>query len=71
MARPMSVKDLDASTATCNFDLAMQLSLQLPNDARRSHEVISLLRRLTEWKFNEAEVPPGVHFLKDFKVVAS
>jgi len=71
MVQPMSVKDLDASTATSNFDLAMQLMVQLPNDARRSHDVISLMRRLTEWKFNEQECPPGVHFLKDFKVVGS
>jgi len=69
MGQPMSVKDLDASTAAGNFDLAMQLVLQLPHDARRSNDVITIMRRLVEQKFDEKEIPPGVHFLNDFRVV--
>lgn len=70
MGQVLSVKDLDTSTATGNFDLAMQLLLQLPNDARRSHDVISIMRRLLEQKYDEKECPPGVHFLRDLNTVA-
>jgi hypothetical protein len=67
----MSVKDLDASAATGNFDLAMQLVLQLPHDARRSNDVISIMRRLVEQKYDEKEIPPGVHFLNDLRIVGN
>ena len=60
-------EDYDAPTAADDANLAMQLVLQLPHDARRSHAVISKMRRLTEWKYDEEAPPPGVHFLTDFR----
>ena len=60
-----------APTAEDDCNLAMQLVLQLPHDARRSHAVISKMRRLIEWKYNEEECPPGVHFLRDLRVVGN
>ena len=59
-------EDYDAPTAA-DANLAMQLVLQLPHDARRSQAVITAMRRLVEWKYDEQMIPPGVHFLKDFR----
>ena len=60
-------EDYDAPTAADDANLAMQLVLQLPHDARRSHAMITAMRRLVEWKYDEQAIPPGVHFLKDFR----
>jgi len=57
-------EDYDAPTAADDANLAMQLVLQLPHDARRSHAVISAMRRLVEWKYDEQALPPGVLFLR-------
>ena len=62
MGQAMLPEDYDASTAD-DVNLAMQLVLQLPHSARRSHAVISAMRRLVEWKYDEQAIPPGVHFL--------
>jgi len=62
MEQAMS-EDYDAPTAADDANLAMQLVLQLPHSARRSHAVISAMRRLVEWKYDEQAIPPGVHFL--------
>ena len=63
MVQPMSVKDLDASTAANDFDMAMQLVMQLPHDARRSYNIHEIAGRLIEQKYGE------VHFRKDLRVV--
>ena len=62
-------EDYDAPTAADDANLAMQLVLQLPHDARRSHAVISNMRRLIEWKYDEEAIPPGAHFLRDLRLV--
>ena len=67
MGQAMPPEDYDAPTAADDANVAMQLVLQLPHDARRSHAVISAMRRLVEWKYNEEAIPPGVHFLADFR----
>ena len=64
-------EDYDAPTVADDANLAMQLVLQLPHDARRSHTVISKMRRLIEWKYDEEAPPPGVHFLEDFRRLVS
>ena len=64
-------EDYDAPTAADDANLAMQLVLQLPHDARRSQAVITNMRRLVEWKYDEQECPPGVHFLKDLRLVGN
>ena len=51
-------EDYDAPTAADDANLAMQLVLQLPHDARRSHAVISAMRRLIERKYDEQAIPP-------------
>ena len=50
-------EDYDAPTAADDANLAMQLVLQLPHDAQRAHAVISAMRRLVEWKYDEQALP--------------
>jgi len=45
--------------------------LQLPHDARRSNAVITNMRRLVAWKYDEEAIPPGVHFLRDLRLVGN
>lgn len=60
-------EDYDAPTAADDANLAMQLVLQLPHDAQRSHAVISKMRRLIGWKYDEPDCTLGVHYLRDFR----
>jgi hypothetical protein len=60
-------EDFDAPTAADDANLAMQLVLQLPHDAQRSHAVISKMRRLIEWKYDECDNTLGVHHLRDLR----
>jgi len=64
MGQAIRPEDYDAPTAADDANLAMQLVLQLPHDAQRSHAVISAMRRLVEWKYDEQALPPGVLFLR-------